>query len=161
MLEETLFNGHSLGVALQVDHCSPEVASRPSVTQLGARSLHRPQSAEDERSATTLSVLAGTDRGDDRGLHWGQPADTGQTSCRRRGSDADDVTVRGTALLRSTFNVAAYGRSSRAAVIPDEGRPSFTGDRKVTVDRPTRPPARRRPKIPPRPTGASVPNQLW
>jgi len=101
MFVESLFNGHSLGVALQVGHGSLEDVSRPSVTQLGPRSLQRPQSFADTPPA------ASADRGEDRGLHWGHAADTGQTSCRRRGSDADEVTVTGTALLRSAFNVAA------------------------------------------------------
>ena len=51
----------------------------------------------------------------------------GQTSCRRRrGNDAEAVTVTGTVELRSAFSVAAYGRSSRAAVgpSPHDGLPS-------------------------------------
>ena len=39
---------------------------------------------------------------------------------------------------------------------PHDGLPSLTGDRNVTVDLPTFPAARRRPRIPPRPADTST-----
>lgn len=82
---ESLFRGHSLGDALQFGHCSLEVAaSCPSVTQLGA-----PWSTLDG-GPVDVEPLASTDRGLG---HCGQAAVEGQTSCRRRGKDAEAVTV--------------------------------------------------------------------